>query len=141
MARVLASQDEEWILVTIEGPRTVRTALRQSIPGDALERMADEAIWRIHEEAWPTACAVFGRFGLSIEWAAASPTVNATEAVELLGGDVMQERAQQGFSVTIVSAGLTVERAVDADTAWSILAMILGREASASPNGRVAARA
>jgi hypothetical protein len=152
VARVLASQDGEWIIATVEGPRTVRTALRQSIPDQHLEHMAEDQLWRIHEEAWPTACAVFGRFGLSIEWAAASPTVSASEAVEptvsasdaveLLGGDLMQERAPQGFSVSIVSAGLTVERAVDADTAWAILAMVLGREASMQPqNGRVGARA
>lgn len=151
MARVLASQDGEWVIATVEGPRTVRTALRQSIPDEHLEHMAEDQLWRIHEEAWPTACAVFGRFGLSIEWAAASPTVSASEAfeptvsaseaVEMLGGTVMQERAQ-GFSVSIQSAGLTVERSVDADTAWAILAMVLGREASMQPqNGRVAARA
>jgi hypothetical protein len=139
MARVLASQDGEWIVATIEGPRTVRTALRQSIPDAHLEHLAEDQLWRIHEEAWPTACAVFGRFGLSIEWAAASPTVSASDAVELLGGDAMQERQQQSFSVTIVSAGLTVEREVDADTAWSVLAMVLGREAAVR-DGRVPAR-
>ena len=142
MARVLASQDGEWIVATVEGPRTVRTALRQSIPDEHLEHMAEDQLYRIHEEAWPTACAVFSRFGLSIEWAAASPTVSASEAVELLGGTAMQERAPQGYSVSIVSAGLTVERAVDADTAWAILAMVLGREATMpQTNGRVAARA
>jgi hypothetical protein len=41
--------------------------------------------------------------------------------------------------VTIVSAGLTVEREVDADTAWSVLAMVLGREAAVR-DGRVPAR-
>jgi hypothetical protein len=138
VARVLASQDGEWVLATIEGPRTVRTALRQSIPDAHLEHLAEDQLWRIHEEAWPTACAVFGRFGLPIEWAA-SPTVSASDAVELLGGDAMQERQQQSFSVTIVSAGLTVEREVDADTAWSVLAMVLGREA-ATRDSRVAAR-
>ena len=161
MARVLASQDGEWVIATVEGPRTVRTALRQSIPDEHLEHMAEDQLWRIHEEAWPTACAVFNRFGLPIEWAAASPTVSASEAVEptvsaieaveptvsasdaveLLGGNTMQDRAPQGFSVSIVSQGLTVERSVDADTAWAILAMVLGREAATSQNGRVAARA
>lgn len=129
------------MIATVEGPRTVRTALRQSIPDEHLEHMAEDQLWRIHEEAWPTACAVFGRFGLPIEWAAASPTVSASEAVELPGGNTMQERAPQGFSVSIVSQGLTVERSVDADTAWAILAMVLGREAATSQNGRVAARA
>jgi hypothetical protein len=160
MTRVLAREEGEWVLATIEGPRSLRLALRQSIPATQLQHSPDQQVWRIQHSAWPTACLVFSRFAVPIVWATAPlETVASTEmpigagalpgAGEWPSGDsaplasavtveiparedAMQEKKDPAFSVTIRSAGLDIEREVDSATAWSILALLLSRETATS---------
>jgi hypothetical protein len=230
MTRVIATEEGDWFLARIEGPRSVRTALRQSIPAAELEHEPDGQIWRIHRGAWPTACTVFSRFEIPIVWTSSGPLAGVpygapapqieipphseapprladlavvesdrlgplpnpeatidVEAVHIeerspmeavldveetlpavedsedlpLVEDVAEyapapeielqrkeyEMAQSEyneFTVTISGNGLTAERTVDSQTAWSILARLFGREATSeealAANGRVAGR-
>jgi hypothetical protein len=243
MTRVIATEEGDWFLARVEGPRSLRTALRQSIPAAQFEHAPDGQLWRIHRNSWPTACTVFSRFEVPIVWTSqvtpgvpygpavpyredppfreavshaeetsrlevlhhaetasriepapawdsehvkAVPEVAAAAQgadvvhvetptqledvldVEiptlgeeaLLHGDVadvpapelsvqskedeMQQTDIKDFTVTISGNGLTAERMVDYQTAWSILAKLFGPEATSDEgrtvNGRLAAR-
>ena len=130
MSRVVATDQGEWIEAIVEGPRAVRLTLRQSIPPSRIRYDTDRQVWTIHRESWRAALQVFSRFELPVSWhARAEPESADVAAPEPQGEELTGMAAEVAeFTVSIRSAGLTVERAVDSETAWAVLALVLAKE-------------
>jgi hypothetical protein len=77
MSGVVATDEGDWILAQIEGPRLLRAELKRVLGTSEAVRDLDDGTWRISHSAWQAACDIFWRFDLSVSW---TPSDAAEEA-------------------------------------------------------------